>query len=211
MYEQLMKPPRQATNDTGTIASLTILCVVNEPTAAPIGGKSQIIVYDLCGGTFNISLLSVDNGVFGVLATAGNTYLGGEGFNTNRCTMSKLKKEFKKANHTHSSQMSTKLEIKLFENGNDFSDTPTHAKFEELNTDLFCKTMKPVNVKEDIVLFDGSTLIPKVQQLIKEYFGENLFKGITPNKAVAYGTAIWGSVLTSKETVEGVVLIDICP
>ncbi|QRW13851.1 heat shock protein HSP70 family protein [Ceratobasidium sp. AG-Ba] len=240
---------RQATKDAGTIAGLTVLRIVNEPTAAAIaygldkkGGESQIIVYDLGGGTFDVSLLSIDDGVFEVLATAGDTHLGGEDFDNrviehfvreykkktgtdvskNQRAMSKLKKEVEKAKRTLSSQMSTKLEIESFENGNDFSETLTRAKFEELNMDLFRKTMKPVEqvlkdagVKKedisDIVLVGGSTRIPKVQQLIKEYFGKEPSKGINPDEAVAYGAAIQGGILSGEEGVEDVVLIDVCP
>ncbi|KAG8724237.1 ATPase with role in protein import into the ER [Ceratobasidium sp. 395] len=240
---------RQATKDAGTIAGLTVLRIVNEPTAAAIaygldkkGGESQIIVYDLGGGTFDVSLLSIDDGVFEVLATAGDTHLGGEDFDNrviehfvreykkktgtdvskNQRALSKLKKEVEKAKRTLSSQMSTKLEIESFENGNDFSETLTRAKFEELNMDLFRKTMKPVEqvlkdsgVKKedisDIVLVGGSTRIPKVQQLIKEYFGKEPSKGINPDEAVAYGAAIQGGILSGEEGVEDVVLIDVCP
>ncbi|KAJ1300574.1 hypothetical protein OPQ81_002228 [Rhizoctonia solani] len=240
---------RQATKDAGTIAGLTILRIVNEPTAAAIaygldkkGGESQIIVYDLGGGTFDVSLLSIDDGVFEVLATAGDTHLGGEDFDNrviehfvreykkktgtdvskNQRALSKLKKEVEKAKRTLSSQMSTKLEIESFENGNDFSETLTRSKFEELNIDLFRKTMKPVEqvlkdagVKKedisDIVLVGGSTRIPKVQQLIKEYFGKEPSKGINPDEAVAYGAAIQGGILSGEEGVEDVVLIDVCP
>ncbi|CAE6451364.1 hypothetical protein ACGC1H_004126 [Rhizoctonia solani] len=240
---------RQATKDAGTIAGLTVLRIVNEPTAAAIaygldkkGGETQIIVYDLGGGTFDVSLLSIDDGVFEVLATAGDTHLGGEDFDNrvidhfireykkktgtdvskNQRAVSKLKKEVEKAKRTLSSQMSTKLEIESFENGNDFSETLTRSKFEELNIDLFRKTMKPVeqvlkdaNVKKedvsDIVLVGGSTRIPKVQQLIKEYFGKEPSKGINPDEAVAYGAAIQGGILSGEAGVEDVVLIDVCP
>jgi actin-like ATPase involved in cell morphogenesis len=143
----------------------------NEPTAAAIayglnkkGGESQIIVYDLGGGTFDVSLLSIDDGVFEVLATAGDTHLGGEDFDnciidylvkqykkktgtdvtSNLCAIGKLKCEVEKANCTLSSQQYTRIEIESFEDGNDFSETLTCAKFEELNMDLFRKTMKPV-------------------------------------------------------------------
>ncbi|KDN46749.1 hypothetical protein RSAG8_04129, partial [Rhizoctonia solani AG-8 WAC10335] len=240
---------RQATKDAGTIAGLTVLRIVNEPTAAAIaygldkkGGETQIIVYDLGGGTFDVSLLSIDDGVFEVLATAGDTHLGGEDFDNrvidhfireykkktgtdvskNQRAVSKLKKEVEKAKRTLSSQMSTKLEIESFENGNDFSETLTRSKFEELNIDLFRKTMKPVEqvikdagVKKedisDIVLVGGSTRIPKVQQLIKEYFGKEPSKGINPDEAVAYGAAIQGGILSGEAGVEDVVLIDVCP
>ena len=163
---------RQATKDAGTIAGLQILRIINEPTAAAIAygldkkskSESRIIVYDLGGGTFDVSLLSIDDGVFEVLATAGDTHLGGEDFDnrvieyfvkqykkktgtdvsTNLRALGKLKREVEKAKRTLSSQQSTRLEIESFEDGNDLSETLTRAKFEELNLDLFRKTMKPV-------------------------------------------------------------------
>ena len=195
---------RQATKDAGTIAGLQVLRIINEPTAAAIayglkkGDESQIIVYDLGGGTFDVSLLSIEDGVFEVLATAGDTHLGGEDFDNrvmeylikqykkktgtdvskNLRALGKLKREVEKAKRTLSSQQSTRIEIESFEDGNDFSETLTRAKFEELNMDLFRKTTKPVeqvlkdaNVKEaiaEVVLVSGSTRIPKVQQLLKE-------------------------------------------
>ena len=163
---------RQATKDAGTIAGLQILRIINEPTAAAIAygldkkseSESKIIVYDLGGGTFDVSLLSIDDGVFEVLSTAGDTHLGGEDFDnrlieyfvkqyktktgtdvsTNLRALGKLKREVEKAKRALSSQQSTRLEIESFEDGNDFSETLTRAKFEELNVDLFRKTMKPV-------------------------------------------------------------------
>jgi heat shock protein 5 len=163
---------RQATKDAGTIAGLNVLRIVNEPTAAAIayglnqsGPEKQIIVYDLGGGTFDVSLLSVEDGVFEVLATAGDTHLGGEDFDNriidhfvkvwkrkhdgqditkNPRTIGKLKREVERAKRTLSSQMSVKLDIESFFEGEDFSETLTRAKFEELNMDLFRKTMKPV-------------------------------------------------------------------
>ncbi|WOO76812.1 Endoplasmic reticulum chaperone BiP [Vanrija pseudolonga] len=242
---------RQATKDAGTIAGLTVLRIVNEPTAAAIAygldrstkTESQIIVYDLGGGTFDVSLLSIEDGVFEVLATAGDTHLGGEDFDNrvidyfvkqykrktgtdvtgNQKALGKLRREVEKAKRTLSSQMSTKLEIESFEGGNDFSETLTRAKFEELNMDLFRKTMKPVeqvlkdaDVKkediDDVVLVGGSTRIPKVQQLLKEFFnGKEPSKGINPDEAVAYGAAVQGGILSGEEGSSGVLLIDVCP
>ncbi|KAK1925850.1 heat shock protein 70 family [Papiliotrema laurentii] len=242
---------RSATKDAGTIAGLTVLRIVNEPTAAAIAygldrsgkSESQIIVYDLGGGTFDVSLLSIEDGVFEVLATAGDTHLGGEDFDnrvidylvkqykrkndvdvsSNKRAMGKLRREVEKAKRTLSSQMSTKIEIEAFENGNDFSETLTRAKFEELNMDLFRRTMKPVEqvlkdagVKkediDDIVLVGGSTRIPKVQQLLKEYFnGKEPSKGINPDEAVAYGAAVQGGILSGEEGGSGLLLIDVCP
>ncbi|CAL1697969.1 unnamed protein product [Somion occarium] len=241
---------RQATKDAGTIAGLQVLRIINEPTAAAIAygldkkadGESQIIVYDLGGGTFDVSLLSIDDGVFEVLATAGDTHLGGEDFDNrvmdylskqykkktgtdvgkNLKALGKLKREVEKAKRTLSSQQSTRIEIESFENGNDFSETLTRAKFEELNMDLFRKTMKPVeqvlkdsNLKkeniDEVVLVGGSTRIPKVQQLLKEYFGKEPSKGINPDEAVAYGAAVQGGILAGDENMADVVLVDVCP
>lgn len=240
---------RQATKDAGIISGLTILRIINEPTAAAIaygldkkGGESQIIVYDLGGGTFDVSLLSIEDGVFEVLATSGDTHLGGEDFDnrvidymvktykkktgvdvtSNLRAMGKLKREVEKAKRTLSSQSSVRMEIESFEGGNDFSETLTRAKFEELNMDLFRKTMKPVEqvlkdagVKKDqindVVLVGGSTRIPKVQQLLKEYFNKEPSKSINPDEAVAYGAAIQGGVLSGEEGTEDLVLIDVCP
>ncbi|RXW18644.1 hypothetical protein EST38_g7207 [Candolleomyces aberdarensis] len=241
---------RQATKDAGTIAGLQVLRIINEPTAAAIayglnkkGGESQIIVYDLGGGTFDVSLLSIDDGVFEVLATAGDTHLGGEDFDNrvidylvkqykkktgtdvtkNLRALGKLKREVEKAKRTLSSQQSVRIEIESFEDGNDFSETLTRAKFEELNVDLFRKTLKPVeqvlkdaNVKKEdvneIVLVGGSTRIPKVQQLLKEYFnGKEPSKGINPDEAVAYGAAVQGGILSGAEGTADVVLVDVCP
>ncbi|GKZ19563.1 ATPase with role in protein import into the ER [Aspergillus brasiliensis] len=241
---------RQATKDAGTIAGLNVLRVVNEPTAAAIaygldktGDERQVIVYDLGGGTFDVSLLSIDNGVFEVLATAGDTHLGGEDFDQRVMdhfvklynkknnvdvtkdlkAMGKLKREVEKAKRTLSSQMSTRIEIEAFHNGEDFSETLTRAKFEELNMDLFKKTLKPVEqvlkdakVKksevDDIVLVGGSTRIPKVQALLEEFFGgKKASKGINPDEAVAFGAAVQGGVLSGEEGTGDVVLMDVNP
>lgn len=190
-----------------------------------------------------MSLLSVDEGVFEVLATAGDTHLGGEDFDQRVMdhfvklynkkndvdirkdlkTMGKLKREVEKAKRTLSSQMSTRIEIESFHQGNDFSETLTRAKFEELNMDLFKKTLKPVEqvlkdakVKksevDDIVLVGGSTRIPKVQSMIEEYFGgKKASKGINPDEAVAYGAAVQGGVLSGETGTEELVLMDVNP
>ncbi|KAK6537196.1 ATPase with role in protein import into the ER [Orbilia ellipsospora] len=238
---------RQATKDAGIITGMTILRVVNEPTAAAIAygldkkeGERQIIVYDLGGGTFDVSLLSIDQGVFEVLATSGDTHLGGEDFDyrviqyftksynkknsvditKDLKTMGKLKREVEKAKRTLSSQMSTRIEIEAFHDGNDFSESITRAKFEELNIDLFKKTIKPVEqvlkdakIKksevDDIVLVGGSTRIPKVQALLEEFFGKPASKGINPDEAVAYGAAVQGGVLSNEAGTEELVLMDV--
>lgn len=242
---------RAATKDAGTIAGLNVLRVVNEPTAAALaygldkgndGKERQIVVYDLGGGTFDVSILTVDEGVFEVLATAGDTHLGGEDFDQrvvdhfaklynkkadtditkNAKTMGKLKREVEKAKRTLSSQMSTKIEIESFHDGKDFSETLTRAKFEELNNDLFKKTLKPVEQVlkdakldkkdiDDIVLVGGSTRIPKVQSMLEDFFGKKASKGINPDEAVAYGAAVQGGVLSGEEEATGVVLMDVNP
>ncbi|KAK4990340.1 ATPase with role in protein import into the ER [Elasticomyces elasticus] len=240
---------RAATKDAGTIAGLNVLRVVNEPTAAALAygldktdQERQIIVYDLGGGTFDVSILTVDEGVFEVLATAGDTHLGGEDFDQRVIdyfvksynkknnvditkapkTMGKLKREVEKAKRTLSSQMSTRIEIEAFHDGNDFSETLTRAKFEELNNDLFKKTLKPVEqvLKDaklkkteisDIVLVGGSTRIPKVQQMLEEYFGKKASKGINPDEAVAFGAAVQGGILSGDKETKDVLLMDVNP
>ncbi|RPB29521.1 heat shock protein 70 [Terfezia boudieri ATCC MYA-4762] len=241
---------RQATKDAGVIAGLNVLRIVNEPTAAALayglnqkGDERQIIVYDLGGGTFDVSLLSIEDGFFEVLATAGDTHLGGEDFDyrviqyftklynkkhstditKNLKTMGKLKREVEKAKRTLSSQMSVRIEIEAFHDGEDFSETLTRAKFEELNMDLFKKTLKPVEqvlkdagVKKgdvhDIVLVGGSTRIPKVKALLEEFFGgKQASQSINPDEAVAYGAAIQGGILSKEEGTKGLLLTDVNP
>ncbi|KAF9574301.1 ATPase with role in protein import into the ER [Mortierella alpina] len=241
---------RQATKDAGVIAGLTVLRIVNEPTAAAIAygmdkkeGERTILVYDLGGGTFDVSILSIDDGVFEVLSTAGDTHLGGEDFDqrviehfvklykkkngkditSDLKTMGKLKREVEKAKRTLSSQMSVRIEIDSFHDGNDFSETLTRAKFEELNNDLFKATIKPVekaladaavskNEIHDIVLVGGSTRIPKVVSMIEEFFGgKTASKGINPDEAVAYGAAVQGGVLSGEESTSEILLLDVNP
>ncbi|KAF7298149.1 hypothetical protein HMN09_01036400 [Mycena chlorophos] len=238
---------RSATKDAGTIAGLNVLRVLNEPTAAAIayglnkpGSESKVLVYDLGGGTFDVSLLSIEDGVFEVLATAGDTHLGGEDFDNNvieylvkaykRNTgtdvrdntraMGKLKRAAEQAKKTLSTQQSARIEIESFEGGNDFSETLTRAKFEELNLALFRRTLEPVrrvlkdagiSAKEvdEIVLVGGSTRIPRVQELLVEFFDKPLSKGINPDEAVAYGAAVQGGILSGEE--DSVTIIDVAP
>ncbi|KAI0903999.1 heat shock protein 70 family [Ustulina deusta] len=241
---------RQATKDAGIIAGLNVLRIVNEPTAAAIAygldktdGERHIIVYDLGGGTFDVSLLSIDEGVFEVLATAGDTHLGGEDFDQRIINfwaksynkknsvditkdpkaMGKLKREAEKAKRTLSSQKTARIEIESFFEGKDFTETLTRAKFEELNIDLFKRTLKPVKQVlddakmskeqvDDIVLVGGSTRIPKVQELLEEFFnGKTASKGINPDEAVAFGAAVQAGVLSGEEGTADVVLMDVNP
>lgn len=190
-----------------------------------------------------MSLLTIDNGVFEVQATAGDTHLGGEDFDQRIINyfakrynkeknvditkelkaMGKLKREVEKAKRTLSSQMSTRLEIESFFKGEDFSETLTRAKFEELNMDLFKRTLKPVeqvlkdakvkkNEIDDIVLVGGSTRIPKVQAMLEEFFGgKKVSKNINPDEAVAFGAAVQGGVLSGAEGTKEVILMDVNP
>merc|ERR1712065_104640 len=243
---------RQATKDAGTIAGLNVLRIINEPTAAAIaygldkkGGERNILVFDLGGGTFDVSLLTIDEGVFEVVATNGDTHLGGEDFDqrvmehfvkmfkrkhggdlrsSNRA-IAKLRREVEKAKRALSSVHQTKVEIESLYDGIDFSETLTRAKFEELCMDLFKKTLGPVKkVMDDsdlgkheiheVVLVGGSTRIPKVQQLIKDFFnGKEPNRGINPDEAVAYGAAVQGGILSVEgdEEVKDVLLLDVTP
>ncbi|KAL0317977.1 UNVERIFIED_CONTAM: Luminal-binding protein 4 [Sesamum angustifolium] len=190
---------RQATKDAGIIAGLNVVRIINEPTAAAIaygldkkGGEKNILVFDLGGGTFDVSILTIDNGVFEVLATNGDTHLGGEDFDQrimeyfiklikkkhgkdiskdNRA-LGKLRRECERAKRALSSQHQVRVEIESLYDGVDFSEPLTRARFEELNNDLFRKTMGPV--KKAI-----GKLIPKNQQLLKDYFD-----GKEPNKDI---------------------------
>jgi len=241
---------RQATKDAGTISGLNVMRIINEPTAAAIAygldkksGEKNILVFDLGGGTFDVSLLTIDNGVFEVLSTNGDTHLGGEDFDQrvmdyfmklykkktgksikgdNRA-IQKLRRECEKAKRALSSAHQTRIEIESFFEGEDFSETLTRARFEELNMDLFRSTLKPVqkvlddgdmkkNEVDEIVLVGGSTRIPKVKQLVKELFnGKEPSTGINPDEAVAYGAAVQGGVLSGDEDTGDIVLLDVNP
>merc|ERR1719171_356602 len=243
---------RQATKDAGTIAGLTVQRIINEPTAAAIaygldkkGGEKNILVFDLGGGTFDVTLLTIDNGVFEVLATNGDTHLGGEDFDQrtmqyfikmlrkkkkvdlrkDKRALQKLRKEVERVKRALSSQHQARVEIESLYDGEDFSETLTRARFEELNIDLFKKTLGPVgkvmsdaslkkSEVDEIVLVGGSTRIPKVQQLIKDYFnGKEPSRGINPDEAVAYGAAVQGGILSGEasEETKDVLLLDVTP
>ena len=239
---------RQATKDAGLIAGLNVYRIINEPTAAAIAYgfdetvEKTILVYDLGGGTFDVTILEVDNGVFQVLSTNGDTHLGGEDFDhrvmehmitlfrrktgldpsNDKRAVQKLRREVERAKRSLSSQQSVQIEIESFYQGNDFSEVLTRAKFENINFDLFKKTIQPVkqaledaglakNQIADIVLVGGSTRIPKIQQLLKDFFnGKEPTKSINPDEAVAFGAAIHGGLFSSRKN-EYYMLIDILP
>merc|ERR1712127_1159256 len=168
---------RQATKDAGVIAGLNVARIINEPTAAAIaygldkkGGEKNILVFDLGGGTFDVTLLTIDNGVFEVLATNGDTHLGGEDFDqrvmeyfikmmkkksntdisSDKRALQKLRKEVERAKRALSSTAAARIEIESLFDGVDFSETLTRARFEEINNDLFKNTLGPVKqVMED--------------------------------------------------------------
>jgi heat shock protein 5 len=240
---------RQSTKDAGTIAGLNVVRIINEPTAAAIAyglnkkGEKSVLVFDLGGGTFDVSLLTIDDGFFEVVATNGDTHLGGEDFDNNMMqyfvdnlkkkksvdiskdlkALARLRKACEAAKRQLSSQPEARVEVDSLVEGFDFSEKITRSKFEELNMALFKGTLEPVRkVLEDaklkksevdeIVLVGGSTRIPKVQQLIKDFFGREPNKGINPDEAVAYGAAVQAAVLTGEsELGNKVVLIDVIP
>jgi len=241
---------RQATKDAGTIAGLVVMRIINEPTAAAIAygmdkkeGEKNVLVFDLGGGTFDVSLLTIDNGVFEVVATNGDTHLGGEDFDQRVMehfiklykkkkgkdlrkdvrAVQKLRREVEKAKRALSAAHQVRVEVESLFEGEDFSETLTRAKFEELNMDLFRGTLKPVQkVLEDadltkkevdeIVLVGGSTRIPKVQSLVKEFFnGKEPSRGINPDEAVAYGAAVQAGVLSGEQDTGEIVLLDVNP
>merc|ERR1719313_2179023 len=209
------------------------------------GGEKNILVFDLGGGTFDVTLLTIDNGVFEVLATNGNTHLGGEDFDQrvmqyfikmlkkkkkidlrkDKRALQKLRKEVERVKRALSSQHQAKVEIESLYDGEDFSETLTRARFEELNIDLFKKTLGPVgkvmsdaglkkSEVDEIVLVGGSTRIPKVQQLLKDYFnGKTPNRGINPDEAVAFGAAVQGGILSGEggEQADGLLLLDVTP
>merc|ERR1712147_466728 len=224
--------------------------IINEPTAAAIAygmdkkeGEKNVLVFDLGGGTFDVSLLTIDNGVFEVVATAGDTHLGGEDFDQKLTehfvkifkkknnvdlkkdprAFQKLKGEVEKVKRDLSSVHQVKITIEGIADGIDFQETVTRAKLEELCQDLFKKTLKPVQqVLEDagmkkseideIVLVGGSTRIPKVQQLLKDFFnGKEPNRGINPDEAVAYGAAVQGGILSGEEEMADMILLDVIP
>lgn len=240
---------RQATKDAGQIAGLNVMRIINEPTAAAIAyglnkkGEKNILVFDLGGGTFDVSLLTIEDDVFEVLATNGDTHLGGEDFDqrvmdyfiklfkrkynkdmsADKRSVGKLRREVEKAKRALSSQTQVRVEIESLFDGQDLSETLTRARFEELNSDLFRKTLKPVEKVlkdagmskakvDEIVMVGGSSRIPKVQELLRGYFdGKELNKGVNPDEAVAFGAAVQGGILSNEGGSAGVVLLDVAP
>ena len=246
---------RQATKDAGVIAGLEVMRIINEPTAAAIAygldkksssaGEANVLIFDLGGGTFDVSLLTIEEGIFEVKATAGDTHLGGEDFDNrlvnffvqefkrkhkkditdNPRALRRLRTACERAKRTLSSSAQTSIEIDSLADGVDFYSSITRARFEELNMDLFRKCMDPVEkvlrdakmdkaTVHDVVLVGGSTRIPKVQQLLQDFFnGKELCKSINPDEAVAYGAAVQGAILSGEGSakVQDLLLLDVTP
>ena len=248
---------RQATKDAGAIAGLDVLRIINEPTAAAIaygmdtrkGNEDQernVLIFDLGGGTFDVTLLTIDGGIFEVRATSGDTHLGGEDFDNRLVNhfvdefkrknrgldvtkshrgMRRLRTACERAKRTLSASAHATIEVDALVDGVDFQSTLTRARFEEMCGDLFRNTLKPVEqVLQDarmdkrsvheVVLVGGSTRIPKIQQLVSDFFGgKSLSKSINPDEAVAYGAAVQAFILGGGQSVqtEGMVTLDVTP
>jgi len=245
---------RKATIDAGAIAGLNVMRVMNEPTAATIAygldkrtvcvGERNIFVFDLGGGTFDVSLLTIKDNVFQVKATAGNTHLGGQDFDNrivnyfvqefkrkNKLDISRdakalrrLRTACERAKRSLSFLVVSTIEIDSLFEGNDFCSSINRAKFEEMNMDLFNECMKIVESclmdaqmdksrVDDVVLVGGSSRIPKVQQLLHDFFkGKELCRSINPDEAVAYGAAVQAALLSEDiKNVPKLVLQDVTP
>ncbi|KAI1700151.1 hsp70 protein [Ditylenchus destructor] len=244
---------RQATKDAGAIAGLNVLRIINEPTAAAIaygldkkgGGERNVLIFDMGGGTVDVSILTIEDGIFEVKSTAGDTHLGGEDFDnrmvyhfvaefkqkhkkdlaSNPRALCRLRTACEQAKCILSSSIQASIEIDSLFDGIDFYTYITRACFEELCADLFRNAMDPVKKSirdakmdkseiHDIVLIGGSTRIPKVQELLSDFFsGKELIKSINPDEAVAYGAAVQAAILCGdkSENVQDLLLLDVAP
>merc|ERR1711904_284285 len=243
---------RQATKDAGAIAGLNVLRIINEPTAAAIAygldkgtsTEKNVLIFDLGGGTFDVSLLTIDDGIFEVKATAGDTHLGGEDFDNrlvnhfvqefkrkhkkdltgNARSMRRLRTACERAKRNLSSSANASIEIDSLFEGVDFYSSITRARFEDLCADLFRGTLEPVEKVlrdskidkgsvHEVVMVGGSTRIPKVNELVGNFFnGKEPARSINPDEAVAYGAAVQACVLTGGSTGEtDLLLLDVAP
>ncbi len=241
---------RQATKDAGKIAGLEVLRIINEPTAASLAyglerkKEEKIAVFDLGGGTYDISVLELAEGVFEVKATNGDTHLGGDDFDQrvidwlvdefkkdqgidlsqDPMALQRLKEAAEKAKMELSSRTQTDINLPFItadQSGpKHLNVTLTRAKFEQLVDDLFQRILPPMKQAlkdagldpskiDEIVLVGGSTRIPKVQAIVKEFFGKDPHKGVNPDEVVAIGAAIQGGVLAGE--VKDVLLLDVTP
>ncbi len=242
---------RQATKDAGEIAGLTVRRIINEPTAAALaygmdkkGQNQTVAVYDLGGGTFDISILEIGDGVFEVKSTNGDTHLGGDNFDQrlidfladefqkaegidlrkDPMALQRLREAAEKAKIELSQMLQTDVNLPFITATQDgpkhLNVNITRAKFEQLCTDLFDRSLKPCEAAlrdakmtpsqiDDVILVGGSTRIPKIQELVKNFFGKDPSKGVNPDEVVAVGAAIQGGVLAGD--VKDVLLLDVTP
>ncbi|HEV7589724.1 MAG TPA: molecular chaperone DnaK [Longimicrobium sp.] len=241
---------RQATKDAGKVAGLEVLRIINEPTAAALAygldkkKDEKIAVYDLGGGTYDISVLELGDGVFEVKATNGDTHLGGDDFDQrviewlvdefkkdqgidlskDAMALQRLKEAAEKAKMELSTTASTDINLPFItatqEGPKHLNVTLTRAKFEQLVDDLVQRTippmqkalddagLKPADIDE-VILVGGSTRIPKIQEVVKAFFGKDPHRGVNPDEVVAVGAAIQGGVLAGD--VKDVLLLDVTP
>ena len=244
---------RQATKDAGTISGLNVIRIINEPTAAAIAygldkvkeGEKNVLIFDMGGGTFDLSVLTLADGVFEVRSTAGNTHLGGEDFDnlivkyclediqrrhrrdvsTNQKVIRRLRAAAERAKRTLSSSMSTSIELDSLLDGEDYRVTLSRSKFESLCDTLFRESITLIdrvlsdarmgkNQIDEVVLVGGSTRIPKVQQMLSDYFnGKELCKSINPDECVAYGAAVQAALVSGdkNEKIKDLLLLDVTP
>ena len=242
---------RQATKDAGEIAGLKVRRIINEPTAAALaygldkkGQNMTVAVYDLGGGTFDISILEIGDGVFEVKSTNGDTHLGGDNFDQrlidfladefkkqedidlrkDPMALQRLREAAEKAKIELSQMMQTDVNLPFVTATQDgpkhLNINITRAKFESLVGDLFQKTLLPCEKAmtdaklspsdiNDVILVGGSTRIPKIQELVKGFFGKDPSRGVNPDEVVAIGAAIQGGVLGGE--VKDVLLLDVTP
>lgn len=244
---------RQATKDAAVIAGLEVLRIINEPTAAAIAygmdkrsdQEKHVIIFDCGGGTHDVSLLSIDNGIFEVKAVAGNGHLGGEDIDNrllehfkaefkrkhkkdlsdNSRALKRLKTSCERIKRTLSSTTTASLEIDSLFDGIDFNTSITRARFEDLCMDIFRQAMEPVDKVlrdgkmdksqiDEVVLVGGSTRIPKLQEMLKEYFhGKELNNSVNPDECVAYGATVQAAILAGlgNDTTKDLLLLDVTP
>ena len=241
---------RQATKDAGKIAGLEVLRIINEPTAAAMAygldkkHDEKIAVFDLGGGTFDISILEIGEGVFDVKATNGDTFLGGDDFDNrlisyfadefkkdngidlreDKMALQRLRENAEKAKHELSSSSETDVNLPFItadaSGPKHLNLKITRAKFESLAEDLVKRCLEPCHkaLKDagctakdinEVILVGGMTRMPKVQEMVKEFFGKEPHKGVNPDEVVAIGAAIQGGVLTGD--VKDVLLLDVTP
>jgi molecular chaperone DnaK len=241
---------RQATKDAGKIAGLNVLRIINEPTAAALAyglekkSEQKIAVYDLGGGTFDISILELGEGVFEVKSTNGDTYLGGDDFDekiiqwmadefrrdqgvdlrSDKMALQRLKEAAEKAKCELSSALNTDIQLPFITadaaGPKHLNITLTRAKLEQLTEELVARTLEPCQKAltdagmkpEDIanvVLVGGQTRMPRIQQVVKDFFKREPHRGVNPDEVVAIGAAIQGAVLTGE--VKDILLLDVTP